>query len=133
MAARLLCLDHRGLLRLGHDHGRGGQAGEAFGPLLPAGRDVGVLPVAGQVRADGTMRWTGVDMILVSTFTLRARTRCRRLLLDGTRVTRAELADVVSGEITLVRPRVTIVAADAIHTPQLLWASVIARARSAGT
>ena len=103
-----------------------GRLAELFDPLLPAGRDVGVLPVAGQVRADGTVRWTGTDMILGDApRTLRARTRCRRLLLDGTRVTGAELADLATGDVTTVRPRVTIVAADAIHTPQLLWASGI--------
>jgi pyranose oxidase len=40
-------------------------------------------------------------------------------------VAAAELADMTSGDITVVRPRVTIVAADAVHTPQLLWASGI--------
>ncbi|MFY9927990.1 MAG: GMC oxidoreductase [Streptosporangiaceae bacterium] len=126
VAARLLCRTTEAFSGSAMTTAVAGRLAELFGPLLPAGRDVGVLPVAGQVRADGTMRWTGVDMILgEAPFTLRARTRCRRLLLDGTRVTGAELADVVSGEITLVRPRVTIVAADAIHTPQLLWASGI--------
>ena len=37
---------------------------EIFDPLLPDGRKVGVLPVAGQVQADGTVRWTGADMVL---------------------------------------------------------------------
>ena len=99
---------------------------ETFDPHLPAGRKVGVLPVAGQVQPDGTVRWTGADMVLGDArYQLRASTLCRRLMLDGTRVTGAELADMVTGDITVVRPRVTIVAADAVHTPQLLWASGI--------
>jgi choline dehydrogenase-like flavoprotein len=100
--------------------------GELFDPLLPDDRKVGVLPVAGQVQADGTVRWTGADMIFGDArYRLRASTLCRRLFLDGTRVAAAELADAGSGDVTVVRPRVTIVAADALHTPQLLWASGI--------
>jgi choline dehydrogenase-like flavoprotein len=100
--------------------------GELFNPLLPDGRKVGVLPVAGQARADGTVRWTGTDMILGDArYRLRANTLCRLLILDGSSVVAAELADMDSGDVTVVRPRVTIVAADAMHTPQLLWASGI--------
>jgi len=99
---------------------------EIFDPLLPDGRKVGVLPVAGQVQADGTVRWTGADMVLGDApYRLRASTLCRRLILDGSSVAAAELADSGSGDVTVVRPRVTIVAADAVHTPQLLWASGI--------
>jgi len=100
--------------------------GELFDPLLPSGRAVGVLPVAGQVLPDGTVRWTGADMVLGhARYRLRANTLCRRLIVDGTRVAGAELADMGTGGITVVRPRATIVAADAVHTPQLLWASGI--------
>jgi pyranose oxidase len=99
---------------------------ELFDPLLPEGRGVGVLPVAGQVQADGAVRWTGTDMVLGDArYRLQDNTVCRRLILDRTRVTGAELADMASGDFTVVRPRVTIVAADAVHTPQLLWASGI--------
>ena len=99
---------------------------ETFDPLLPSGRGVGVLPVAGQVQPDGTVRWTGANMVLGDArYQLRASTLCRRLILDRSRVVAAELADMTSGDITVVRPRVTIVAADAVHTPQLLWASGI--------
>ncbi len=100
--------------------------GELFNPLLPGGRVVGVLPVAGQVQSDGTMRWTGADMVLGDApYRLHAGTLCRRLIIDGTRVTGAELADMGTGDTAVIRPRVTIVAADAVHTPQLLWASGI--------
>jgi pyranose oxidase len=103
-----------------------GTLAELFDPQLPASRKVGVLPVAGQVQPDGTVRWTGADMILGDArYRLCASTQCRRLILDGNRVAAAELADMTSGDITVVRPRVTIVAADAFHTPQLLWASGI--------
>jgi choline dehydrogenase-like flavoprotein len=100
--------------------------GELFNSMLPDGREVGVLPVAGQMQAGGTVRWTGTDMILGDAeYRLRANTLCRLLIRDGSSVAAAELADMDSGDVTVVRPRVTIVAADAMHTPQLLWASGI--------
>ena len=103
-----------------------GTLAELFDPQLPASRSVGVLPVAGQVQPDGTVRWTGADMVLGDArYRLRASTLCRRLILDGSSVAAAELADMTSGDVAVVRPRVTIVAADACHTPQLLWASGI--------
>jgi len=78
------------------------------------------------VQPDGTVRWTGADMVLADArYQLRASTLCRRLILDGSNVAAAELADMTSGDVAVVRPRVTIVAADACHTPQLLWASGI--------
>jgi choline dehydrogenase-like flavoprotein len=99
---------------------------ELFDPLLPDGRKVGALPVAGQVQADGTVRWTGADTVLGDArYRLRANTVCRRLILAESSVAAAELADMDSGDVTVVCPRVTIVAADAMHTPQLLWASGI--------
>ncbi len=126
VAARLLCRTTEAFVGSAMSTAVVRTLGELFDPLLPEGRKVGVLPVAGQAQADGTVRWTGADMIRGDArYRLRASTLCRRLVLDGTRVAAAELADMDSGDVTVVRPRVTIVAADAVHTPQLLWASGI--------
>jgi pyranose oxidase len=126
VAARLLCRTTEAFAGSAMSTAVVRTLGEFFDPLLPADRAVGVLPVAGQVRADGTVRWTGADMVLGDApYRLRASTLCRRLILGGTRVTGAELADMNNGDVTVVRPRATIVAADAVHTPQLLWASGI--------
>jgi pyranose oxidase len=126
VAARLLCRTTDAFASSAMSTALIGTLADLFDPLLPEGRGVGVLPVAGQVHADGTVRWTGADMVLRDArYRLCANTLCRRLIVDGTRVTGAELADMASGDVTVVRPRVTVVAADAIHTPQLLWASGI--------
>jgi len=106
--------------------------GELFDGLLPPDRKVGDLPVAGQPQPDGSLRWTGTDTILGDTrFSLQTRTLCRRLLTSGSHVTGAVLTSLDTGAERVVHPRVTIVAADAIHTPQLLWASGI-RPRALG-
>lgn len=99
---------------------------QLFDPLLAEGRAVGVLPVAATVQDDGSVRWTGTDTVLGdAAYRLRAGTLCRRLLVEGPRVVGAELVDLATGAVETVRPRVTVVAADAVHTPQLLWASGI--------
>lgn len=126
VASRLLCRTTEAFAGSPMTTAVRGTLAKLFDPVLPAGRGVGVLPVAGQVQADGTVRWTGADMVLGDArYRLRANTLCRRLILDGTRVTSAELADRETGDVSIVRPRVAIVTADALHTPQLLWASGI--------
>ncbi|WP_309240064.1 GMC oxidoreductase [Actinomadura sp. J1-007] len=81
----------------------------------------------------GPPRWTGADTILGtalhapgrSRLTIRGNARARRLLADGDRVTGAEMVDTRTGEVFTVIARAVAVAADALHTPQLLWASGI--------
>ena len=91
------------------------------------------LPVAADVRADGTLRWSGSDVVLgplaqgahADRFTLRPSTLCVRLVRDGDRVTGAVLRDLTTGAEEEVAADVVVVAADALRTPQLLWASGI--------
>jgi choline dehydrogenase-like flavoprotein len=106
--------------------------GEEFGgdgiPVRP-------LPVAADTNPDGTMRWAGVDVILGDLaepgadaggrFELRSETLCTRLLFDGNAVTGAVLRDLRTGAEETVTADAVVVAADAIRTPQLLWASGI--------
>jgi pyranose oxidase len=103
--------------------------GRAFNPLL-GDRRVGPMPLACRPTADGPPRWAGADTILGPVaagdrdgFTLRAETLCRRLLIDGDRVRGAELEHLPTGDVTTVTARAVAVAADALRTPQLLWAS----------
>ena len=100
-----------------------------FDADLPDGRKVGILPVAGRVER-GRVRWTGVDTLLepplaTDRIELRAETLCRELVLRGDRVTGAVLEDRQTGKLETVEATVTVVAADALRTPQLLWASGI--------
>lgn len=91
------------------------------GDRLPAGLPMSALP-----QADGTIRWGGTDTILGDTsFELRADTIARRLVLDGRRVVGAEIEHLPSGARSTITADVVVVAANAMQTPQLLWASGI--------
>jgi len=91
------------------------------------------LPVAADPRADGTLRWSGSDVVLGplaeqpddQRFTLRPETLCVRLTRDGDRLVGATLRDLRTNTEEEVTADVVVVAADAIRTPQLLWASGI--------
>jgi choline dehydrogenase-like flavoprotein len=91
------------------------------------------LPVAADPRADGSLRWSGTDVVLgplaegahADRFTLRAETLCVRVVRDGDRVVGAVLRDQRTGAEEEVRADAVVLAADALRTPQLLWASGI--------
>lgn len=110
--------------------------GAMFDGVLPDDRKVRPMPLACRVTTDGERIWTGADTILGDVvespnFTLRSETICRRLLTKGDQVTGALLEHLPTGEQTEVAAKVVIVAADALRTPQLLWASGI-RPRALG-
>ncbi|GHF34711.1 choline dehydrogenase-like flavoprotein [Amycolatopsis bartoniae] len=105
----------------------------------PADRRVQPMPLACTPTGHALPHWSGVDTVLGplargqhERFTLAAETVCRRLLHESGRVSGAILADRHSNETHLVRARFVVVAADALRTPQLLWASDI-RPRALGT
>jgi choline dehydrogenase-like flavoprotein len=92
------------------------------------------LPVAGDPREDGSMRWSGTDVVLGELadagtehdrFRLLTGTLAVRLLREGDAVVGAVLRDLATGEETEERADAVVVAADALRTPQLLWASGI--------
>ncbi|MGY1701584.1 GMC oxidoreductase [Geodermatophilus sp. SYSU D00766] len=101
--------------------------------FAPDGITVRPLPVAADPRADGSLRWSGTDVVLGpladgahgDRFTLRAETLCVRVLQDGDRAVGAVLRDRRTGAEEEVRADVVVLAADALRTPQLLWASGI--------
>jgi choline dehydrogenase-like flavoprotein len=100
------------------------------GAFAPSGIGVRLLPVSGDPRPDGTMRWGGTDLLLSGLatderFQLRPRTLAVRLMCDGDRVVGAVLKNLETGGEEEVTADVVIVAADALRTPQLLWASGI--------
>jgi pyranose oxidase len=106
-----------------------------FDKDLPAGRKVQMLPLACERRNSRWVEWTGPDTILgqlaepdgfaSGRFSLRPETICRRLLVNGDRVTGAELEHLPSGRAYQVDASLVIVAANTFYTPQLLWASDI--------
>jgi phytoene dehydrogenase-like protein len=57
--------------------------------------------------------------------TLLQNTRARRVLVEKGRVAGVDLEDVNTGRVATIRARWVVVAADALRTPQLLFASGI--------
>jgi len=93
------------------------------------------LPIAAEEQPDGRMIWAGTDFVfgpliekgnpLAERFTLRSLTMARKILMDGNRAVGVLIEDAVSGEQNELHADRVIVAADAVRTPQLLWASGI--------
>jgi pyranose oxidase len=88
------------------------------------------MPLACKIDEAGNRYWTATDLILGDTlnhpnFELRSETLCRKLHHENGRITGAEIEHLPTQEKTLVEADIVIVAADALRTPQLLWASGI--------
>jgi pyranose oxidase len=97
-----------------------------FGEELPADRRPAPLPMSAIPQADGTIRWGGADTILAKTkVDLWDNTICRRLILEGEKVLGASVEHLPTGEHHDITAKVVVVAANALQTPQLLWASGI--------
>lgn len=97
-----------------------------YGDSLPADRRPEPLPMSAIPQEDGTIRWGGADTVLAGTkVQLRDNTICRRLILDGDRVLGASVEHLPTGEQSDITAKVVVVAANALQTPQLLWASGI--------
>lgn len=112
--------------------------GKAFNARLPEERQVQRMPLAARLDEHNRRYWTGPDVILgplaeatevlghdQGPFELRSETICRRLIHDGDRVSGAVIEHLPSGRREQVSASVVVVAADALRTPQLLWASNI--------
>lgn len=93
------------------------------------------LPVAGDPQPDGSMRWTGTDMVLgplldassplAARFDLRDLSLVRSVEHAGGHVTGVTVENLRTHETYSVAADAVIVAADAFRSPQLLWASGI--------
>lgn len=95
-------------------------------------RQFGYMPMAGVPHRDRPFARTGPRDIAPYLFdgsepnvTLRTGLLVTRVEHDGTRVTGLVGRDLVTGAEESFRGRVVLVAADALRTPQLLWASGI--------
>ena len=103
----------------------------AFDHGRPPGRQVQPMPLACTPRPGAAPRWSGADTVLGplaaarhQAFELRSRTVVRRVLLSDGRTAGVEIADAGGGR-TRIPAKAVVVAADALRTPQLLWASGI--------
>ena len=102
--------------------------GAEFNNERPADRQVQPMPLAVRVEG-GQVHWSGADVVLADTLDspsveMVSSTLCRRVLVDEHgRAEGVELEDLQTGECRRVTARWVVVAADALRTPQLLWAS----------
>ncbi|MGW1161498.1 GMC oxidoreductase [Streptomyces sp. NPDC002519] len=125
---------------------------DLFDAEYPAGRAVEPMPLSCVPRPGKVPLWGGTDIILRGLptddsvfadfteaqrdggdggFRIAAETICRRVLFKRGRATGAVLEHLPTGIVRTVRARTVAVAADALRTPQLLWASGI-RPRALG-
>jgi pyranose oxidase len=106
---------------------------EEFSDLFQGEVKPTLLPVSGREREDGTMHWGGTDFVfgplidqsnpLSKRFTLRPLSLVRRVLFEGEKAIGVDFEDAVTGEKFTEHADAVVVAADAMRTPQLLWAS----------
>ncbi|GAA2026317.1 GMC family oxidoreductase [Agromyces tropicus] len=96
----------------------------------PAAR-VQRMPLAVHRRSDGRLVWSGSDVVLGDAtrgnprFALHDESLVTRVLVENGRAAGVLVRDLRTGEEHQVRARAVVVAADALRTPQLLWASGI--------
>lgn len=89
------------------------------------------MPLAVHRRDDGRLVWSGSDVVLGDVtranpnFQLHDESLVTRVLVEDGRATGVEVRDLRTGEVHTVRARFVVVAADALRTPQVLWASGI--------
>jgi pyranose oxidase len=107
--------------------------GATYDDRLGEGRKIQIMPLACHPTADGRLEWSGGDTVLGPLidpqsplsrhFHLRSETLCMRVLHQGSQAVGAVLKDLRTSETYEVKARVVVVAADALRTPQVLWAS----------
>jgi pyranose oxidase len=97
----------------------------------PEDRRVRAMPLAVRQREDGAWLWSGPDVVFGDVtrgnphFTLLAEAQVRRVLIDDGRAVGVLVRDLTDGGEHEVRARFVVVAADALRTPQVLFASGI--------
>ncbi|MDS2173428.1 GMC oxidoreductase [Nesterenkonia sp. CL21] len=105
-------------------------AAELDGGRAPEAR-VGPMPLAVHRREDGALVWAGSDVVLGDVtradpgFRLVDESLVTRVLVEDGQAAGVEVTDRTSGTTHIIRAAHVVVAADALRTPQLLWASGI--------
>ena len=108
---------------------------ERLAAAVDAGRGaayrVQPMPLAVHRRKDGSLVWSGSDVVMGDVtrenpqFELYDESLVTRVLLEDGAAAGIEVQDRRSGETHQVTARYVVVGADALRTPQLLWASGI--------
>ena len=117
--------------------------GNVFNKKQSVDRQVQPMPLAVKVNENGERYWVGADTILgelaepnyQGNFEIRSETLCRTLNTvevrnpdffgKGGKITGALIEHLPTGAQEEIQAKIVIVAADALRTPQLLWASGI--------
>ncbi|UQN07964.1 GMC oxidoreductase [Deinococcus sp. QL22] len=106
--------------------------GEIYNPNLLPEQEVQPMPLACELVDEDRRAWSGPETVLgrLATaehpnFSLRSETVCRELITTNGKVTGAVLEYRPTKRRYIVPVGLVIVAADALRTPQLLWASGI--------
>lgn len=135
-AAELLCVTQKAFPETPESVAILKTLGSVFNQKLSPDRQVQPMPLACKTDEKGERYWVGADVILgdlansgnfqsFPNFEIRSKTLCRRLFTEGGKITGALIEDLTTGETEEIKARIVIVAADALRTPQLLWASGI--------
>ncbi|MEV6638120.1 GMC oxidoreductase [Actinoplanes sp. NPDC051470] len=102
----------------------------AVGARTPATR-VQPMPLAVHRLADGTLVWSGSDVVMGDVtranpcFSLHDECLATRVLVADGQVSGVQVRDLRTGASTVIHSSHVVVAADALRTPQLLWHSGI--------
>jgi choline dehydrogenase-like flavoprotein len=103
--------------------------GDALDATRAEDRRVGPMPLAVQRQPDGRVTWSGSDVVFGDVtranpnFSLVPEALVTEVLVTDGRATGVRVRDLQTGDEHVVRARFVVVAADALRTPQLLWAS----------
>lgn len=103
--------------------------GAEFDPGRAADRTVRPMPLAVHRREDGALVWSGSDIVFGDAtranpdFTLFPEALVRRVIVEDGRAAGVVVEDRAEGGEHEVRARFVVVAADALRTPQVLFAS----------
>lgn len=104
---------------------------EVFDAERSDNRRVQPMPLAVQRHNDGTITWSGSDVIFGEATrtnpncTLTSEALVTRVLVADSRVYGVLVRDMRTGDVHEVSAQRVVVAGDALRTPQLLWASGI--------
>ena len=103
----------------------------ALNPGRAEGRRVGPMPLAVVRHDDGRVTWAGADVVFGDVtranarFALLPEALATSVRVADDRVAGVQVRDLTDGTEHAVRASHVVVAADALRTPQLLWASGI--------
>jgi len=105
---------------------------DVFGDTSDEGRHVQAMPMAVTISETGRLLRTGPSSIFEplalggdDNFELRANTLAIRVEYAGSRASGITARDTVTGALSTITAHSTVLAADTMRTPQLLWASGI--------